>query len=836
MSEVRFAGSQLLLNDRPYYVRGGEIQYFRLARSCWRERLLAAREGGVNLVSTYIPWFWHEPEEGHLDLTGRSHSGRDLAGFIELVGELGMQLIARPGPFLNSELRCGGLPEWLFRDHPEMMSKTATGTPGLGRPLPAEGEPCYRTRVREWYRQVNRVIAPQQVSRGGPVMLYQPDNELSAAWSYGLLNSLYDPEVLARHWPQWLAEKYGTLTELNRVLGGNHAQFAAVAPPRTFPATPAAKRLARDWLDFKRRFFADYGAELAAWAVADGIQVPFIFNEPVAGFYGHGDHAGFGAVLKGRGLVGTTALHMYSDRLLDLEGVVSSCLGVELTKSSPWGGPPLAVEINVNWYCPRLSRSNLNWETLLRLGLGHGLMGAVVYPYAAGEVGFAETIEAPEYFAPGALNQHGAKGESFDHLTRFHGFARTWEPELVGAPAVADLTVAYCPGQRLLDFLGAPPPSFATAARAEAGPGGELFDAEPSLDRGVGGPSHDWIDGYEGVSKQTAPPEASVWKKTREAILLLKRLNVSFAMLDLTNPNRPPGFGWLVVACTGSLERAAIDYLLAHLTAGGGCLFTPTLPVCDLDGNPDDRLAQLAGTVATGAVRPAGGQILDYGARVVEYGPNRDQLGVNGWIFKHAFPKGSQALAWFEGEPVVAALPLARGHLVVAGFDPIFSSVASEQFWRAVVEQTMAVAPTVSVTGAYCHALLRRGPAVDLLTVMNIAGVRGRSQVTVRRAAAGPAEVTFELELGYHEARCLVLGASLAGRKLLYATSELVAEEGSPAVWHLHGHPGTPGELAFAAPTTVVLDGRPVASEIRNGQQVVGYVHGLVPLRLELPG
>jgi len=275
-------GRNLVINGKPFYLCGGEIQYFRLPRRVWRDRLQQAIEGGVNTVSSYLPWYWHEAKEGKFDFTGHTCPERHLRAFLDLVAELELKFIARPGPFINSELRWGGFPEWLFRDHPETMSRRGDGRIAPGRPLPAEGEPLYRQYVRNWYSQINPLLADYQIQKGGPIILYQPDNELSAAWSFGLLNSLYDPEILTVHWPSWLRQTYGRLDSINERYGQRYRSFQDIPPPRAFPATPAEKLKCLDWLNFKRRFFADWGVTMARWAQEDGISLPIIFNEPVA--------------------------------------------------------------------------------------------------------------------------------------------------------------------------------------------------------------------------------------------------------------------------------------------------------------------------------------------------------------------------------------------------------------------------------------------------------------------------------------------------------------------------------------------------------------------------
>ncbi|MHB9026270.1 MAG: beta-galactosidase [Armatimonadota bacterium] len=828
MGSSSIVGDRLHINGAPLYIRGAEIHYFRLPADSWRDRLAKARAGGMNLVSSYMPWYWHEPAEGAIDLIGRTQPERSLRRFLDLAAELGLYVIARPGPFVNSELRCGGFPEWLFRDHPETLSHRAEGQIAPGRPLPAEGEPLYRQYVRAWYDQVAPLIAEYDIHRGGPVILFQPDNELSANWSYGLLNSLYDPTILTEFWPNWLRDTYGELAVVAERHQRSYGSFAEVKPPRAFPQHPAEKLLCIDWMNFKRWFFADWGATMAQWAIEDGVLAPMVFNEPVAGFYGHGDHSGFGAVLRARGVQGCTACHTYAGNgLFNLETSLGAAMGIEITKSSPWGGPPLAVEVNTDWFIPRLSGTQLNWSPLMRLGLGRGLMGSVIYTYSAGIVSLDETIDGPEYYAASGLDLQGNPTEGFRQLLRFNRFIEGWQDTLVAAQSPVDITLGYAPSQRLLDFLGTQP--LLQQQVSGQGPGGERFTDEPGLDRSAG-VSHDWVDGYEGVSKQTVPAEAGIWKKAKEACLLFTRMNLAYNLRDLTNPNVQPGQGWIAVPCTGGLDAVAIDYLVAHLDQGGGCLFFPTFPVYTLDGVPDLRIAERLGVKLAGQVRPAGGELIDYGTRLLDL-PDGDRVGVDGWIYTYELSDGSETLASYGERPVIAKAPAGRGAAVVAGIDPVYTTLSTLRLWRLVIENAMGLQPAVRMEGTYCHALLRQSPSGSVLTLLNLAGQVGETTVHLRDE-----QLTFTLELAPHEARCLLLGVQLGEARLIYATSELIPLSPDRRRLELHGAPGTPGELAFAHPVVGLLDGQPVAGEISGEYHVIRYRHGLAPMVFEFGG
>ena len=81
------ADGYLLVDGKPFYLRGGEIHYFRLKQGDWRNCIEALKKTGMNTVSSYMPWFWHEPEEGAVDLEGKTLPERNLREFLEICAD-----------------------------------------------------------------------------------------------------------------------------------------------------------------------------------------------------------------------------------------------------------------------------------------------------------------------------------------------------------------------------------------------------------------------------------------------------------------------------------------------------------------------------------------------------------------------------------------------------------------------------------------------------------------------------------------------------------------------------------------------------------------------------
>ena len=168
-------------NGRPVRLLSGAMHYFRVVPAYWRDRLLKLREMGLNTVETYVAWNLHEPRPGQFDFSG----GLDLAAFARLAGELGLNVIVRPGPYICAEWSLGGLPAWLLRD-PALRLRCANAP--------------FIAAVDRFLDALMAEIAPLMASRGGPVVALQVENE------YG---SFGDDKTYLRHLADGLRRRGG---------------------------------------------------------------------------------------------------------------------------------------------------------------------------------------------------------------------------------------------------------------------------------------------------------------------------------------------------------------------------------------------------------------------------------------------------------------------------------------------------------------------------------------------------------------------------------------------------------------------------------------------------
>jgi beta-galactosidase len=147
-----------LLDGKPFVIRSGETHYARVPREYWGHRLRMIRALGLNTVSTYLFWSEHEPRSGQFDFTGNL----DVAEFCRVAQQEGLKVIVRPGPYVCAEWDMGGLPAWLLK---ERKVRLRTRDPRFLEP------------ARRYFKAVGEQLAPLQVTKGGPILMVQVENE-----------------------------------------------------------------------------------------------------------------------------------------------------------------------------------------------------------------------------------------------------------------------------------------------------------------------------------------------------------------------------------------------------------------------------------------------------------------------------------------------------------------------------------------------------------------------------------------------------------------------------------------------------------------------------------
>lgn len=149
----------LTIDGKPLSIWSGEFHYWRLpSPDAWRDVLQKMKTGGFNAASIYFDWDFHSPKPGVYDFTGV----RDVDKLLDIAREVGIYVIARPGPYINAETDGGGFPGWLVTQ----KGKARTTAPD------------YLAAADEWLSKIDPILARHQLTNGtGTVIAYQVENE-----------------------------------------------------------------------------------------------------------------------------------------------------------------------------------------------------------------------------------------------------------------------------------------------------------------------------------------------------------------------------------------------------------------------------------------------------------------------------------------------------------------------------------------------------------------------------------------------------------------------------------------------------------------------------------
>ncbi|HET7552312.1 MAG TPA: beta-galactosidase family protein [Gemmatimonadaceae bacterium] len=150
--------SAFLLDGKPFQLISGEMHYSRIPRAYWHDRLRKARAMGLNTVSTYVFWNYHELIPGHYDFSGQ----RDISAYVRAAQEEGLFVILRPGPYVCAEWDLGGYPAWLLADSAVVLRST---------------DPKFTGPAERWLDRLGKELSPLLATSGGPIIAVQVENE-----------------------------------------------------------------------------------------------------------------------------------------------------------------------------------------------------------------------------------------------------------------------------------------------------------------------------------------------------------------------------------------------------------------------------------------------------------------------------------------------------------------------------------------------------------------------------------------------------------------------------------------------------------------------------------
>lgn len=178
--------NSFLLHGSDFQVRSGEMHPSRIPVEYWQHRIQMAKAMGMNTISLYVMWNYHETATGTFDFTT---GNRDIGAFIRLCQREGMWVVLRPGPYVCGEWDLGGLPAYLLANYPD--NEALRRNSGLS--------PAYMAAARRYLSALAEVVRPLMIEQGGPILMLQIENEYSS-WNDGP-----DARYLAELTAQWQA-------------------------------------------------------------------------------------------------------------------------------------------------------------------------------------------------------------------------------------------------------------------------------------------------------------------------------------------------------------------------------------------------------------------------------------------------------------------------------------------------------------------------------------------------------------------------------------------------------------------------------------------------------
>ncbi|XP_065867810.1 beta-galactosidase 3-like [Euphorbia lathyris] len=157
---VTYDRKALIINGDRKILFSGSIHYPRSTPQMWGGLIQKAKEGGLDVIDTYVFWNLHEPSPGNYNFEGRN----DLVGFIKLVHQAGLFVHLRIGPYVCAEWNFGGFPVWLKY------------VPGIS--FRTDNQP-FKMEMQKFTQKIVDMMKEENLfeSQGGPIILSQIENE-----------------------------------------------------------------------------------------------------------------------------------------------------------------------------------------------------------------------------------------------------------------------------------------------------------------------------------------------------------------------------------------------------------------------------------------------------------------------------------------------------------------------------------------------------------------------------------------------------------------------------------------------------------------------------------
>ncbi|QCD80295.1 beta-galactosidase [Vigna unguiculata] len=158
-ASVTYDHKAILVNGKRRILISGSIHYPRSTPEMWPDLIQKAKDGGIDVIQTYVFWNGHEPSPGKYYFEDRY----DLVKFIKVVHQAGLYLHLRIGPFVCAEWNFGGFPVWLKY------------VPGIS--FRTDNEP-FKAAMQKFTEKIVSMMKAEKLfqTQGGPIIMSQARN------------------------------------------------------------------------------------------------------------------------------------------------------------------------------------------------------------------------------------------------------------------------------------------------------------------------------------------------------------------------------------------------------------------------------------------------------------------------------------------------------------------------------------------------------------------------------------------------------------------------------------------------------------------------------------
>ncbi|KAG8487542.1 hypothetical protein CXB51_018667 [Gossypium anomalum] len=172
---VSYDSKAIIINGRRRILLSGSIHYPRSTPEMWPDLIAKAKEGGLDVIQTYVFWNGHEPSPGKYYFEDRY----DLVRFVKLVQQAGLYVNLRIGPYVCAEWNFGGFPVWL-KSVPGIAFRTDNGP--------------FKAAMQKFTAKIVNMMKAEKLfqTQGGPIIMAQIENEFGPVeWEIGAPGKSY---------------------------------------------------------------------------------------------------------------------------------------------------------------------------------------------------------------------------------------------------------------------------------------------------------------------------------------------------------------------------------------------------------------------------------------------------------------------------------------------------------------------------------------------------------------------------------------------------------------------------------------------------------------------